>query len=147
MTRYVLGFVFDESMQWVWLLKKARPDWQAGKLNGIGGHVEPGEKPKVAMAREALEETGLPIGAARWEWILEMRQPIGDSAFVCDVFRCRLSHRTFNTLTARTDEPLRLCDPDCLPENCLTNVPWLVMLCRDLNDGAGRYQIAGMVGA
>ena len=35
---------------------------QAGRLNGIGGHIEPGETPAQAMQREFREETGVAHG-------------------------------------------------------------------------------------
>ena len=55
---YTIGIVFSHNLKCVFLLRKNRPDWQAGKLNGIGGHIEEGEEPLNAMRREALEETG-----------------------------------------------------------------------------------------
>jgi hypothetical protein len=36
---YVVGFAFDTDGR-VALIRKNRPEWQAGRLNGIGGHVE-----------------------------------------------------------------------------------------------------------
>lgn len=60
--RYVVGFLFWGGDQMfgdqVALIRKNRPEWQAGKLNGIGGKIEPGEKPLEAMVREFREETG-----------------------------------------------------------------------------------------
>lgn len=56
MIEYVLGFAMYEGR--VWLIRKARPAEQAGKLNGIGGKVEPGEHPDEAMVREFKEEAG-----------------------------------------------------------------------------------------
>lgn len=55
---YVLGFAFSKDGQSIALIRKDRPTWQAGKLNGIGGKVEPGEPIIKAMAREFKEETG-----------------------------------------------------------------------------------------
>jgi len=43
------------------LLLKGAPDkrlW-AGKYNGVGGHIQPGEDPLTAAQRELAEETGL----------------------------------------------------------------------------------------
>ena len=54
---YVVGFLFVGDWD-VILIKKSRPAWQKGKLNGVGGHVEEGETPAQAMAREFTEETG-----------------------------------------------------------------------------------------
>jgi 8-oxo-dGTP diphosphatase len=58
-TNYVLGFLFDSTLQNVALIEKKRPDWQAGRFNGIGGKVEPDETPEDAIEREFAEEAGL----------------------------------------------------------------------------------------
>lgn len=55
--RFVLGFLFSEDGSRVLLVWKNRPAWQNGKLNGVGGKIEPGETPLQAMKREFLEET------------------------------------------------------------------------------------------
>jgi len=54
--RYVCGFMFDTDLRYVLLIRKNRPAWQAGLLNGIGGKIEPGETARRAMAREMWEE-------------------------------------------------------------------------------------------
>ncbi len=59
MERYVVGFAFNENADSVLLVKKRRPRWMEGLLNGIGGRIEKGEKPLDAMNRECKEETGL----------------------------------------------------------------------------------------
>ena len=56
---YVVGFMFDSSEREVLLLSKTRPQWQIGKLNGVGGHIEEGESPLQAMRREFAEEVGI----------------------------------------------------------------------------------------
>lgn len=60
-TRAVVGLLFDEAGDELLLLRKARPAWQAGYLNGPGGKLEDGESPAQAMTREFLEETGLRV--------------------------------------------------------------------------------------
>jgi len=61
-TLYVCGFCFDLERTKVVLIKKERPDWQKGKLNGVGGHVEEYDASICeAMQREFFEETGLEI--------------------------------------------------------------------------------------
>lgn len=63
--RYVCGFAMDPDN--VLLLTKAKPDWQAGKLNGIGGKVEPTDTGlRYAMEREFLEETHVHIRTYNW---------------------------------------------------------------------------------
>lgn len=56
MKRYVMGFMFDYGEQTVVLLRKDHPDWQAGRLNGVGGLAEDHESLAAAMTREGEEE-------------------------------------------------------------------------------------------
>lgn len=70
---YVLGFLFSKNMARVLLVKKARPSWQAGLLNGIGGHVESTDNDiEDAMEREAEEEAGITPGDVPWHLFGEM---------------------------------------------------------------------------
>lgn len=43
----------------VLLVKKNRPQWQAGRYNLVGGKVDPGEDPLTCAVRELKEESGL----------------------------------------------------------------------------------------
>jgi len=70
---YVAGLLISDSGEHVALIQKQRPDWQRGRLNGIGGHVEPGETPAEAMNREFLEETGANV--TTWEPFCTLRGP------------------------------------------------------------------------
>jgi len=54
---YVLGFMFDSYYRRVLLIAKNHPEWQKGRLNGIGGKIEDNESPMHAMEREFREET------------------------------------------------------------------------------------------
>jgi 8-oxo-dGTP diphosphatase len=68
MKEAVVGFLFSENLEEVLLIKKARPDWQRGKLNGVGGKIEKTDaSPAAAMAREFEEETGMIVPAIAWE--------------------------------------------------------------------------------
>lgn len=60
MTRYVAGFLKDDCGD-VLLVRKGKPRWQAGLLNGIGGKIESGEQPIEAMHREWREEVGFDV--------------------------------------------------------------------------------------
>lgn len=63
MVEYVAGFLFSECQKYVAMVRKNKPEWQKGKLNGIGGKIEAGETPHEAMVREFREETGILIPA------------------------------------------------------------------------------------
>lgn len=68
MQEYSVGFLHSEDK--VVLVRKNRPEWQAGLLNGVGGHIEEGEDPHTCMVREFYEETGVQIGP--WEHFLTL---------------------------------------------------------------------------
>jgi 8-oxo-dGTP diphosphatase len=72
MKHYVAGFMKDFSSN-VALVRKNKPKWQAGRLNGIGGGILDGETPLAAMRREWWEETGIPH--TNWTHFAEIRFP------------------------------------------------------------------------
>ena len=55
---YTVCFLFSPDMDEVLLQKKNRTDF-AGLYNGVGGKLEPGEKPEQCAIREIKEETGI----------------------------------------------------------------------------------------
>lgn len=71
---YVLGFAFtntsDPASSFVLVRLKARPEWQKGWFNGIGGRIEEDERPVQAMVREFREETG--IETIESDWVLQV---------------------------------------------------------------------------
>lgn len=76
-----VGFLFDSEMHAVLLVRKTHPEWQKGKWNGIGGHVEPGETPAECMAREFQEETGL-LDPLSWCHYHQLEEVGVDDVFV-----------------------------------------------------------------
>ena len=66
----VVGFMFNENETDVLLIQKNKPDWQKGKMNGIGGKVEGDETYKEAMIREFKEECG--IECKEWNPVILM---------------------------------------------------------------------------
>jgi len=55
---YVCGFLREKVTGEVIFVRKNKPAWQKGKLNGVGGKIESSETPLQAMAREFREEAG-----------------------------------------------------------------------------------------
>jgi 8-oxo-dGTP diphosphatase len=86
--KYCLGFAFSLDRSKVLVIRKKRPAWQAGRLNGIGGKLESGETALVAMQRECQEETGLRI--SHWEYFATIESPHFEvtcfRAFTDDIF-------------------------------------------------------------
>jgi 8-oxo-dGTP diphosphatase len=55
-----ISFVFHDDHVLLIRLSEDRGAW-AGKLNGVGGHIERGEDPHASALREIKEETGLTL--------------------------------------------------------------------------------------
>jgi len=102
MRRYVLGFMFSPDLWQVLLIRKEKPSWQAGLLNGIGGKIEPGEMPLAAMVREFREETGLDTDPCDWHAFgrmgtidglsdSEARWDLSDDEWIVHCFTCTSS--------------------------------------------------------
>lgn len=66
MKSYCLGFFFDPEFKEVALIRKLKPEYQKGKLNGIGGSIEELETPHHAMVREFYEETHHKTEPEQW---------------------------------------------------------------------------------
>ncbi len=126
MKTHALGFIFTPNFDEVLLIEKQRPDWQRGKLNGIGGKVEDGETSAACMAREAREECGLVSGPEHWTYVGAMH----GEGWSVDVYA--LIHRdTEHTLETTTDETVAWYSVATLPDRALTNLPWLIHLAID----------------
>lgn len=121
-TEYVVGFALDAYGR-VALIRKNRPEWQAGRLNGVGGHIEPGETPAEAMVREFEEETGRRIGG--WELFVDMEFPGARIYF----YRTRIGTSIMDSLRTTTDETVVKIDARSLhPAAAIPNLLWLVPL-------------------
>lgn len=68
MQEYSVGFLHNDNH--VVLIRKNRPEWQDGLLNGVGGHIEEGETPHDCQVREFKEEAGRFVGP--WEHFLTL---------------------------------------------------------------------------
>lgn len=126
--RYTCGFVFDGHGSWVWLIRKSKPKWQAGMLNGIGGKIEDGETAIQAMRREFGEETGADI--ERWQEFLMLSGP----DYVVSFFRCfhNDSSGPFDQLArATTEESPVMVNAWNLPSNVIPNLRWIVPMALD----------------
>ena len=53
-----LSFLIQDGYILLLRISEGRSAW-AGRLNGVGGHIEQGESPEEAARREIFEETGL----------------------------------------------------------------------------------------
>lgn len=103
MKQQVLGFLFNAKLNRVVLIRKNKPTYLAGQLNGVGGKVEEDEEPAVAMCREFREETGIATIPLWWTEYLRFRWK--EHEVIC--YYC-VNHRELSDVPIRTmtDEPV-----------------------------------------
>lgn len=119
---YVVGFLLDCDGR-VALIRKNRPAWQQGRLNGIGGHVEEGESADAAMRREFAEETGTDIDG--WQQFVRMRFPSAGITF----YRRWAEPFVLDELRTMTDERVALAPVANINDFLIIpNLAWLVPL-------------------
>lgn len=102
MKEYVLAFIFDTKLNQILLIKKNRPDYQAGLLNGIGGKIEPNETPIKAVHREVFEETNLNIPENDFVSFGEF----GNEFFKIYLFFTKINN--INQAISKTDEEVKV---------------------------------------
>jgi 8-oxo-dGTP diphosphatase len=133
---YVCGFLFSKDRSQVLLIRKRRPPWQAGKLNGVGGKIEPTDpSPLAAMRREFAEEAGLEIET--WQEILTLTAADWHTHF----------YRAFGDVAAAraiTDEALEVHRTRNLPNDTIPNLHWMIPLLLDDDPATGSYLVRVM---
>lgn len=129
--QYVVGFLFDDEMKVVVLIDKKRPEWQAGKLNGVGGKVNDGEAPLAAMKREFAEEAGVSIDS--WRPFCELRSGYN----VVNFFYAKDSTQLFHAHTETDEEVIvgAIASILSVPEKFVPNLPWLLCMARSFSFG------------
>lgn len=150
MKRYVAGFLFDETLQHVVLIRKNRPEWQAGKYNAVGGKCEKNEHPLNAMVREFEEEAGLFI--AIWTpvctlssgtHLFDSRQNPTDDDWVVDFFASVPPRGTEQLVKTMTDEQVVIINLNHKREwkNMIPNLEWLIPMAKECLKSGGFYEV------
>jgi hypothetical protein len=139
-----LSLAFAPDFRSVAMLRKKRPDWQAGLLNGLGGKrtLEDGGKREEATdanVRKFFEESGLSVDKSRWKYAGRM----SDAAirvWEVQVFTAVLTGDELQALREMPDargasEQVLVPDTEYAlsGEGSIGNIPWLVAFCRDLH--------------
>ena len=124
MRLYCLGFLFTETLDSVLLITKARPEWQAGLRDGIGGKLEDGEMYHDAMVREFKEETGATVNDWRPYFYLTGK----DWTVVCFVS----TGPVIGDIQSVTDEKVSWAQLPLQPwGHFVPNLHWLVPMAKD----------------
>lgn len=130
MINYVCGFAISRKDDLVLLIKKNRPDWQEGKLNGIGGHIEPNETPLGAMHREFREETGFQ-GRLTWHNFITLQYDHCTVYFF--VAFCPLEVLTEAEQKSPTDEKVMVINMESLwYKETIPNLEWLIPMALEM---------------
>lgn len=136
MQDYVLGFVFDMYAKKVLLMKKKKPEWQAGFFNGIGGKIESDEDKFAAIVRECQEETSVETHLHDWRHFCTMQGlmcPDGDWNVYClSLYLTSPDDRHgFKTNESELVIWFDLIDLHVMLPKLLGNIPWLVSMALD----------------
>lgn len=130
-TSYVCGFLFDLPRESVLLIQKLKPEWQKGKLNGIGGKVEASDERNSggdpyfnAMVREFREETGLEIDT--WRRFAIISGPDYEVSFY------ETASSYWNEFRSMEEETVMACGVSLIPRlPVIPNLKWLIPLACD----------------
>lgn len=140
--KYVVGFMFNPDLNRVAVIRKSKPEWQRGKLNGPGGKIEGGESAALAMVREFQEETGYVTTQTEWAHFADMEGGANDDggSFYVAYFATFGLLEQLKSCEAEPVEILNLAELHVLREDVVENLPWLVSMALDrLRDGRPHF--------
>jgi 8-oxo-dGTP diphosphatase len=123
--KYVVGFMFTEDCKHVVLIRKNKPTWQVGKLNGVGGKIEPNETPLNAMIREYREEATMIY--EKWDNFLTIEYK------TCVVYFFKgFNDECYQYSETKEEEQIEKINIDFFPEDeVIPNLNWIVNLALD----------------
>jgi 8-oxo-dGTP diphosphatase len=122
--------MFDPLLSRVVLIRKLKPEWQQGLLNCVGGKVEPGEDPEMAVIREFREETGVSIGG--WKRFLDLKLNRDDG-----MLYCFYTIGNVDKASTQIDEEVGVYNVHEIMNRCDTipNLRWLIQMARSFAFG------------
>lgn len=135
MKHYSCGFMFravtssgpTKERILVALVTKAKPEWQRGKLNGVGGHIELSDpSADFAMAREFEEETGVRTKASDWRFFAKQENDHHRCNFFVAWWHQCIDPNRSTQLQGLPSEPVDWYDAERLPDTVIPNLKLLV---------------------
>ena len=123
--KYVVCLLFSNDLEQLVLIRKNRPEWQKGLLNGPGGKVNEGESFDFAAHREFFEEAGISVPI--WDHLSYQTENDGKYEVCYVTAKTSLEH--LNHVKSRTDETvgmhtIKFIDPTSL----VPPLQWLIPL-------------------
>ena len=131
MKKYTLAFIFDEHLKKVLLIRKTKPEEQAGKLNGIGGKLEDSDIDLVdCIKREVYEETKLSFPREVFSRVGELTD---NENYYVAIFTVKTTGALLNMAATTTDEEVVLFQlEDLYKENFTNQTPEIIDTCLKL---------------
>src|SRR4030042_6702107 len=124
--KYVVGFLFDNTLENIVLIKKEKPEWQKGLLNGVGGKIEKDETPLKAMVREFEEETSMKV--YNWTEFLTL------NAKNCQVYFFYAIEENITNVKTIAKEQIEIHNISTLHYlKTISNLKWLIPMCLDID--------------
>lgn len=128
--RATLLFVFTPGLSEVLLIEKNKPDFHKGLLNGLGGKNLENESDIACASRELKEESNLIIPEQNWKYYAHFHWQSWDVPVMAAVYSGKKSEAKSmedNTVAWHACQPL--------PENCISNLTWLIPMAKDVLKG------------
>lgn len=144
MKEYTLGFYFSADLKKVLLIKKNKPEWQAGRWNGVGGQVESKKDTKNigalqnnCMVREFEEETGIFTGLTEWNEFALLRYSEWNVYVYYTIYR--RGHAKPESITG---EKVFWYDLSKNSKKLLPNLSWLIPMALEIHkQSAAKFKI------
>lgn len=148
--KYVLGFAKNIETSEILLIKKNRPAWQQGFLNGIGGKLEPDDyingdslAPQTGMAREFKEECGIATLPSSWKLSGSMYSTEEDwKVFILAIELPSELYNTYRSMESEVVTSVLLSDITFgfrSDIRFVSNLPWLLPLV--LSDNLSQFNL------
>lgn len=119
MKNYTLAFIFNEHLNKVLLIRKTKPEDQAGKLNGIGGKLEENDVDFIdCIKREVYEETKLSFPREVFSKIGNLSD---NSTYHVEIFTVKTTDQLLKMATTTTEEEVILLPLNKFNEEKFTN--------------------------
>ena len=123
MKKYTIGALFTPDFEKVLLIEKQRPDWQKGRLNFPGGHIEEGETGSECISREFNEEANVLIKPLDWYYIGMIEN---EGEYLVEFFTAIYKEEEHGKVQSLTNEELHWVYCADLPDKVISNLRWLV---------------------
>ena len=120
-----LAFVFNTSLNKVLLMRKQKPTFHTGLLNGLGGKLEKGESHLDCVVREIKEEAGILIPKEQWLHVGNLKWDIWEVS----IWTTQL-HTKSPTIFPEEHIDWYSCQP--VPKDIVSNLSWLIPLSVDV---------------